>query len=131
MPIPKGGIAVTFDLSLPIEPQIRYAKNIEGMPKEEKSLGDLKVKTPRQHVGNWQNYLRIWDAKAEGADNKEIAAHLFPKLPNEHPEYQGNRMVKDCYKAAKKLVNKGYLKLLVRDPLRFYSPLNFFYIFFT
>lgn len=116
--IPEGSVAVTFDLSLPITPQIEYAQKVlTECQNDEIRLGGLKVKTPRQHVSIWQRYLRILDAKAEGADNKEIASQIFPKYSNERPDYQGNRMVKDAFKSANKLVNKGYLKLLVRDPL--------------
>lgn len=117
--VPEGSVAVTFDLSLPISPQIKYAKKILiECQNEEINLGSLKVKTPRkQHVRILRRYLRILDAKTERADNREIARHIFPKYDNRYPERQGNRMVKDSFKSAKNLVNKGYLKLLVKDPL--------------
>jgi hypothetical protein len=116
--VPEGSVAVTFDLSLPITPQIEYAQKIlTECQNDEMRLGSIKVKIPRQHVDKWQRYLRILDARAEGAGIREIACNIFPEYDNEYPEHHGDRMVKDSINAAEQLVNKGYLKLLVRDPI--------------
>lgn len=102
----KNEIAVTFDLSLPVKPQIKLIeKNLRKIQQKETK----KVKHPKQHKGNRTLYLRILDAPYESMKQKEIAAILFPKIDNKYPNYEGNRNFRDCKKAALSLMNKGYL----------------------
>ena len=50
----------------------------------------------------WPDYLRVLDAKAAEATNDEIGAVIYPRAPNEYPEYIGRDRAR---KAAKQAMN--------------------------
>lgn len=103
-------IAYAFNMELPLKPQMEKAKKfLSRIQKEFK----LQIKKSKRHKDNWLTYLRILDAYSEGVKPAIIAKILFPKIPNEHPDYNGTNRVKDSYNQAMELVNGGYLKIVL------------------
>lgn len=110
--IPKNGfwdtrILMEFDLSLPVEPQLKHARQI--FRREGKG-------TARYNGQNLSDYLRILDAKTASPQPTfpQIAQTVFPKLAgrvvrNDDPLVE---RVKKSYKVAEKLRDLDYWKLV-------------------
>jgi len=98
---------VQFDLRVPLELQWPLVKShLENL---RASRRIEVISTPRHHREKWRNYLRILDARCAGASHSEIAAVLFPELPNEYDDdYIGSRQVKNQRRAAERLRDGGY-----------------------
>jgi hypothetical protein len=109
-----------FDISLPIEPQLQKAKKFLEMAQIRKYK--KKISASKTDLTKFTLYLRILDADARGADEKEIMAELFPgedglsysdkngdlyKNDSSHRN-PGRDMLKNSRKAAYYLRDKGY-----------------------
>jgi hypothetical protein len=97
---------VMIHLSRPIEPQLERVKSIWTQYRQV-----LKIR-PKRHtprIGDFQNYLRILDARTCGASFKEIGAAIYPNIPNVYPEYSASDRVKKTYAAAKRVRDIDYL----------------------
>ena len=117
MVVPEGKFAIVFDPALPIEPQLKRAKAaLVGKQGSLPHLGGGKAKPEvRPRVENFASYLRVLDAKAVGAGDREIAAVLFPKLD----EPDGVRQVQNHYRAAKRIRDVDYrIYALGHEPSR-------------
>lgn len=57
-------------------------------------------------------YLRLLDAEEAGASHDEMAAVLYPDMPNDPPEYQGRAKVQEALAAAKTMRDGGWRDLL-------------------
>jgi hypothetical protein len=100
---------ITFDLAWPIEPQLeRVRKWLEGRQSYLQSLGELEPVRHNNHTDKFPNYLRILDAEMSGASQKEMAAKIFPDLPNEYPDRRVEDRVRYALDAAKRLRDSGY-----------------------
>lgn len=127
-PIPiDGGIIPTeketfwlFDISLPVEPQLKRAKQVlKGF--QERGNGK-KIQACKTEPNKFKLYLRILDADASGADDREIMSVLFPdqdmttyhdskgKLYDNVASHRnpGRDNLKNCRKAAYYLRDLGY-----------------------
>ncbi len=101
--------AITFDLALPIGPQLERARQIlEEAAAALESKGEIERLHRANHIRHYQDYLRVLDGEASGATHKEMAAIIFPDEPNDYPDRYGDHKVRNALKAAKKLRDGGY-----------------------
>lgn len=118
-------VDITFDISLPIDVQLREAKEMLNMRIEEESKSKPRLfskhpplvkKRGRVSYQNLVYYLRVLDAVDSCAIKSKIAKVLFPTLKNDSThKYQGNVRVKNHQKAAEKLRDGAYRKLCLKD----------------
>lgn len=106
-------IALLLHLDRPIGKQLDKVKKLlkekrESAEKEKK----IKVMKKNNKDESYANYLRVLDAKSNGATSSEIAKILAPKIPNQYPEYYGKEHVDHLYKVAKQLRDQGYYRLI-------------------
>lgn len=124
--IPKNGpsearLLIEFDLSLPIEPQLKQARYIlrtkgnSSIEEAQKRHGQGKG-VARYKVQNLPDYLRILDAKNDLSQPTlpRIAQTVFPRLAGgeitkDHPLVEH---AKEDYKVARKLRDLDYWKLV-------------------
>ena len=105
----RSDILVSIDPSKPIRPQLRAV---------ERYCASIKKTKKRNHRNNWDNYaiyLRILDADIDGAPNDKIANILYPNSKNKHPDYEGNRKIRDARKAAERLRDIGYKFMIFNE----------------
>ena len=96
-----------FDLTLPIERQLRRAREILRIEQYPRKADDI-----RHREDLFPEYLRLLDAKQAGATQDEMSRVLYPKIENRHPDFNGRDRVKKALKAATRLRDRDY-KLLV------------------
>ncbi len=101
-------LLVAFDLSLPIEPQLKQARKI--FQREGKGVARYKLQ-------NLPEYLRILDAKVDLSKPtySRIAETIFPELAGAETMTTGHPLVeraKEAYKVACKLRDLDYWKLV-------------------
>lgn len=96
-------VCCVFDISVPIPPQIEKFENYLEELQEQ-----ARYKKRKSKYAHYKSHLRILDAYHEGASILEIAAVIFPGTDNLHPEFAGNRIVKERYEAAQKMCSDGY-----------------------
>lgn len=112
--IPKNGwrdtrILIEFDLSLPVEPQLRHTRKV--LEREGKGKARYKIQ-------NLSDYLRILDARDDLVKPTLpcITRTLFPKLAGGEEEITKDHplveRVKKSHKVALKLRNLDYWKLV-------------------
>jgi Uncharacterized conserved protein (DUF2285) len=106
----KHQIAIIFDLSRPLAPQFKRA---HASAKREQEFREISIKTARRRQELYIPYLRILDARDAGAKPKDVGDKLFPKLSDEHPDYQRQKRLCNYQRAAEKLRDGGYRSLLV------------------
>ncbi|MGR3512747.1 MAG: hypothetical protein ACU0GG_08280 [Paracoccaceae bacterium] len=90
---PEDRHRIDFNLSAPIEPQLKRAAETLKTHQKERS-GRLLQR--RRHVSKWVTYLRVLDARADGASWSEIAEIL------EHTE-QKPQTARDTFNNARAL----------------------------
>jgi len=104
-------IAIEFEIRLPLTPQIELAKRCL-FDYQNEIIDRFKrriVKNIKPRVSNWRDYLRVYDAYAEGIKRKEIASIIFPvEENNEGTGYCVSRKVAYYKEQADKLINGGY-----------------------
>lgn len=111
----QADIVVRFNPGCPIGPQLDAAKAL--LESEQLALRRRGEIAPTEHrklvsgADKYRLYLRLLDAEVAGASRARMAEVLFAHMPNKHPEYHGNRAVRDSLKAAKKLRDGEYRNL--------------------
>ena len=91
-------VLVWFDLSGPIEAQLKSAKRL--LTEQAKGVGQFRF---RYRPKGYAKYLRLLDAKAAQAPDAQVAKVLYPSLQNKYPDHAGNRQVRDDRSVAKAL----------------------------
>ncbi len=73
----------------------------------------IEIRSPKTQNNLWRSYLRVLDAKIDGAENKEIDEFVFHSQ-RQHPDdpYYYNKIIRDALKSAKKLVEGGYRNII-------------------
>jgi len=111
--IPEGQVALTFDLTRPLGPQLELAKKILKAKTQEER------KRPPLYRDKWALYLRVLDARLLNVSYAKIARVLYEETgdPQYKDEYDtgmtGKCKVRDIYmKQALPLTKKGYQYLL-------------------
>jgi hypothetical protein len=109
-----GQVAAVFDLQRPIKPQFKQIdRGLKEWKRRFDRNGIIQPTIPRKYnKDDWGIQLRVLDAKTSGIETKEIADELFPGYSNKYPDKQANRHVIDSHAAAKKMVDRGYLKII-------------------
>lgn len=102
----KGEVALKFDVTKPIEPQIQSAKTTLNF--ERKRLG---FKDPNHHIKKFATYLRVLDAEQSGIPPNKIASIIFPNIINEYPDYAGAKRVFDALESAKRYRDHDFIYL--------------------
>lgn len=103
-----GETVVFFDLSLPIDRQLKKAgEELKALQKIYKGSGG-KVVEQRNRINKLISYIRILDAKTSGAKNSEIAKYLYPHLNNCWPNAAGDKQISDDSSAARKYRDSKY-----------------------
>lgn len=115
-------VGVIFDLELPLEMQWqRIKRQLESraayLAKGEGEKGEAKIglKRRKNSVNQYPDYLRVFDGRAAGAGNPEIAAVVFPEKSNEYPDYLGNHAVANALNAADDLIQWRYRDICLGD----------------
>jgi hypothetical protein len=107
-------VYVPFNLARPIEAQLKRAKRLLG-----ELQADFKHKHPERSVSkrkresHYRKYLQLLDAEEAGASKNDMAAALYPHLPNSHPTYHAKKAVEYNLAAAKRLRDGDYWNLLL------------------
>jgi hypothetical protein len=115
-------VGYRFNIEYPIEPQVEAARAL--LENKRKALvRDRKIVPIRNRrlvakVENYRLYLRLLDARAAGASTREIATSLFPKIPNDYPDWRGDRAVRDNLRAARRLRDGDYRNLPLLEEIR-------------
>jgi hypothetical protein len=111
----QGQVAAIFDLRLPITRQVKLIRSRLGnLKKEYKRKGLIEAfRQPKTQSDKWRSYLRVLDAKTDGASDKEIDEIVFCGK-RQHPDdpYYYNKVIRDAVKSAMKLVKGGYRNIL-------------------
>jgi len=109
----ENEVLLAFDLDQPISKLIDDAKSfLEMLQDDIKS----KPKTKRVQKELYSIYLRVFDGKEAGAALKEMARIIYPKIKNEHPDFNGNQRIKDNIEAAEKLCRASIFQPTPRSP---------------
>jgi hypothetical protein len=114
LPVSAEEVYVPFNLARPIEAQLKRAKRL---------LGELQTDFKGQHpelmvrrrarADKYRTYLQLLDAEEAGANHDDMAAALYPHIPNDPPDYTGREKVRDALAAAKRLRDGDYRYLLL------------------
>lgn len=119
----KPLVTVTFDVSRPLDPQLRaakeYLKTAKADAAEEGNYPPTyNEKRKEYRVPDLILLLRVLDGEAQGASPGEMASALLPDRPNSVGHgYQATKTVYDLLKRAKRLRDRGYRPLgLYRTP---------------
>ena len=103
-----GKASLTFNFQEPIEPQLRIAKKwLLKLQQKAKQKGASTRKAFKPRHDEWILLLRVYDAKATGIKDKEIASLLFPD-EDSRDIYAGIKKVHDKYLQAKRYVENDY-----------------------
>ncbi len=98
-----------FNFFEPINPQIKRVKEmLLRLQKRAKEMKKTTRKAFKPRCDEWILLVRILDAKAAGAKDKEIADVLFPDEQSEDINI-GIKKVYDKFKQAKKYIEHDYL----------------------
>jgi Uncharacterized conserved protein (DUF2285)/Family of unknown function (DUF6499) len=104
-----GESLIVFNLAWPIDMQLERARAcLKERAAYLRQLGDLQPMESANHVSKFQAYLRILDANSAGASQREMAAVIYPHLPNKYPDRQGENTVRHSLKRATYLCKAGY-----------------------
>jgi hypothetical protein len=109
-----GQVGVVFDLNLPIKRQIELTKSrLRLWQKEYVRKGMIEVRKPKTQNNLWRSYLRVLDAKLDGAENKEIEKFVYHgERQNPDDPYYYSKIIRDALKSAKKIVEGGYRDII-------------------
>jgi len=103
-------IVVWLNLAWPIGPQIKNAKEVFKAERGRRQISSTRVRTD-----TYKNYLRVLDAVAAGTHLKKIAATIYPRRVNKHPEYNGTQAVRDDLKAAERLRDHDFWRITLAE----------------
>lgn len=109
-------VALIFDLTLPIAPQIELAKG--HLERRQARLGhagvvEVKSKTTRAQLRLYPTYLRVLDGRLSGAGSRRIGTVVFKSLPTAKRRSRALSAIK----AGIALMSGGYRDLLLMSPL--------------
>lgn len=112
----KAGIfKMAFDLNRPLEPQLKKAKqDLQRIQKE--YAGNLRDKDKR---AKWPLYLRVLDAKAAQATNRDIAISLELEGGRREDQPNTDRLVSERLKAAREVQDRFRLSAARDVEVRF------------
>jgi hypothetical protein len=114
--IPFSSLSLNFDLTMPLEPQLRQAtRYLESFQKTwvdwaKTTEPDYEIgKRRRPQVEKFKSYIRALDGKAAGASQEPIGEVLFPDAsdPRDAARY--------AIRAGEELAARGYRDLLLMD----------------
>lgn len=104
-------VLAVFDMAKPIQQQLEYFKAIlEDYQNDLIAYSTLRIPYVINKPIYWKDQLRIFDAKAAGSTDKEIA----PVIYNEETYNNAQKKVKNGYKSAVNMINGGYRNILQR-----------------
>lgn len=102
-------LALAFDFSLPIKPQLdvakRYLENHQRWLIKNGVVEAVPNKIPRKE---WVTYLRLLDADAVNAKPKKMAELLYKDTENSYPDYGGSKTASAALETAKIWRDSGY-----------------------
>jgi hypothetical protein len=109
-----GRVAVIFDLNLPIKRQVKLtASRLRQWQGIYEHRGICKRRKPKTNNDLWKSYLRVLDAKTDGAANKDIDDIVFQgQRENIYDDNYHNTVIRDALKSATKLVEGGYCDII-------------------
>lgn len=108
-------IAIIFELADPIRPQVaRAGKFLRETQKWRQSDRGLvaRIDTPKYSATKLIEYLRILDARADGATTHQIVSTLYAKKDNSYPAHAGRKALAVAEKVALRLRDGGYRDLV-------------------
>lgn len=109
----KTEVLALIDLAKPIPQQLDHFKALlEEDQNYSIAYSDLHIPTVKNKPIYWKDYIRLLDAIETNARITEIASIIFPHKSNSHPDFNGNKSVRDSHAAAKKIRDENYLKIL-------------------
>jgi hypothetical protein len=112
----RTGAYVWINLDAPIVTQVDIAKTkLRQLQSKLVNSGVLESGDPRSQREKWPDYLQIFDATKAGATPTEIASMLkrYKEMKNEYPDYHAKNLVSDRLKQARRMIDAGYLALIV------------------
>src|SRR6266567_2890456 len=105
---------ISFNLHLPLRSQL---DGVEKLLKDRvahlTSLGVLKGRDRRMKPQHFQGYLRLLDAEATDASQKEMAKVIY-NIVDKYPDHAGEQKARDGLERAKWLRDKGYQFIAVQ-----------------
>lgn len=119
--LPDSEVVANFDLLEPIPQQLEHFKPLLLKAQETYlKRKRLKIKQTRRNDelmhDLWTRYLRILDAKLDGASWVEMGKVIFPNDTGTRQEIE-KKVIKNHAQANKLVKNKGYLQIL-RKPVQ-------------
>lgn len=102
---------IRFDLEEKLDQQLEHAGKYLREVRE-----FLNITPPTHRLRKpekLQQYLRVWDAIQADTARADIAAEIYPHLPNATGEFNGNDLVGEDLKQAKGLINFGFKALRI------------------
>lgn len=118
----KNRAHITFDITLPLEPQLKNAKLYLKKIAKERGIKPIT----RKHKIKWRDYLIVYDACQAEIEPNKIAKVVFPKLTNDSTDQRGTKRVFSTLKQAEKLVNGDYITIpIITLPLPIYTGMQF------
>ena len=103
--------STNFDLSAPLEPQIKAAEKFLRERQEwlvESEGLTARVKSTKYKMPDLVKYLKILDLITIGATNDDIAAICWPFASNSHPEFSGRQRAAKAKQVATYIRDGGY-----------------------
>jgi hypothetical protein len=113
-----GKLAITFDISMPIQPQIESATTyLSEQAASWRSANPERAPVPlragKADASAFVEMLRILDGEADGAKPAELIAALWPGEANEYPGYPLRKRLNTRRRAAKAYRDGKYRDLAV------------------
>jgi len=108
IPFSLGETSIRFNLNYPVKPQLDRARKL--LEKIQKELTTEKIINPihkRNQTSLYPKYLRVLDGEVVGASTREMASILSDKA-NDYPDYNGDKDIRNCLAAARKLRDHDY-----------------------
>jgi len=77
-------VLISFDVSLPLDPQLKDARRVlEYARRELPDRGEKSARSVKLRIDKFPDYLRLLDFEAAGAPDREISEHLFKNQSGE------------------------------------------------
>ena len=112
-PLKLEQVAIRFDISRPIAPQLQLARS--ALLEQRRLLSRNQTLTDtRKHLAEYPTYLRILDAVQAGVSNREIAKHFieertYQRRPHRaYRWYEGEAKLERDLRTARMLAATGY-----------------------
>jgi len=112
--VPAGDVYYRFDIQKPLRPQMHKAEDdLKIVQDMEPKIGTIQAKRfSRRHRRTWPRFLRLLDAAAISTSREEIAKRLYPDLPEQKAENEGQKAVHRDLKRAIEIARNDYKNLL-------------------